>query len=218
MSPEQLPAPPSISEAACADLRAQPRFALLIRCAKLATPSGEFLCIVRDVSEGGVRLRFFHPLPAKGPMTLVLASGESFAIEQAWARGDQAGFRFVEPIDVHRFIAEAGPFPKRPVRLRVAFAASVLVDGEVHAASVLDISRQGARIATDRPLALGQKLRLEAEGLPAIGATVCWRRAPDYGLVLDRVFTLEELARHTAQLQLGANWPADNDGSQLRHA
>lgn len=218
MTPQELPASPSAAGAAYAEMRAQPRFALLIRCAKLATPAGEFLCIVRDVSEGGVRLRFFHPVPAQGPMALVLSSGESFAMERAWAQGDQAGFRFAEPIDVHRFIAEAGPFPKRPVRLRVAFPAVVVADGEAHAASVLDISRQGARVVTERPLALGQKLRLEADSLPAIGATVCWRNAPDYGLVLDRVFTLEELARHAAQLQLGSNWPVEASGGQLRHA
>jgi len=218
MSPELMPAPAPGNATAYAELRAQPRFALLIRCAKLATPDGEFLCIVRDVSEGGVRLRFFHPLPSHGPMTLVLSTGESFAMELAWAQGEQAGFRFAEPIDVHRFIAETGPYPRRPVRLRVSFPAAVVMEGEAHAATVLDISRQGARISTQLPLALGQKLRIEAMGWPGVGATVCWRTAPEYGLVLDRVFTLAELAERTAHLQLGADWPAGAAPNRLRHA
>src|SRR5690606_20786923 len=56
------------------DMREAPRFALLIRSAKLICDSGEYLCIIRDVSETGVRLRLFHPLPPDQLLTLELAT------------------------------------------------------------------------------------------------------------------------------------------------
>ena len=196
------------------DQRQAARYILLIRSAKLVCDSGEFLCIVRDVSASGARLRLFHPVPQGEALWLELASGDRFRIEHRWNREGQFGFRFHDPIDVHRFIAEASPYPRRPVRLRIDVAASLLVNRESHAAHIRDLSRQGARIDTEQPLAIGQKLRLRAPGLPELEATVCWREAPAYGLVLRQGFSFETLARLAWQLQTGAlpaseGFPAD---------
>ncbi|MCB2061736.1 MAG: PilZ domain-containing protein [Novosphingobium sp.] len=186
----------------CEESRASPRFTLLIRSAKLVCGNGEYLCIVRDVSETGVRLRLFHPSPPEGPLTLELAAGDSFAVEKIWERGDHAGFRFANPIELKQFIAETGPYPKRPVRLRLEFPAIVTTDNGPSVAMVRNISRQGACIETSRLLALGQTVKLEADGLPELLATVCWRSSPAYGLVLQQVFTFEELAMLANRLKV----------------
>lgn len=184
------------------ELRAAPRFTLLIRSAKIISPSGEFLCIVRDVSSSGVRLRLFHPLPPGSLVTLELASGEHFAMEKVWESEDHAGFRFVDEIDVHRFIAEASPYPRRQLRLRIDFPAILTVDGIASPVMVRDLSRQGARIECDELLAVGQKVKLEAKGLPTLISNVCWRSSPAYGLVFLQLFTFDELARLAEALQL----------------
>ena len=189
------------------EMRASPRFTILIRSAKLICESGEYLCIVRDVSETGVRLRLFHPMPPESRVSLELATGDTFMVEKVWERGDQAGFRFLDPIELHHFIAETGPFPKRPVRLRLEFPAIITADGVPSVAMVRNISRQGARIETPRLLALGQTVKVDAEGLPELYATVCWRSTPSYGLVLQQVFTFEELAMLADRLQSAAPYP-----------
>lgn len=183
------------------ELRAAPRFSLLIRSAKLVYDNAEYLCIVRDVSASGVRLRLFHPLPPAERVTLELATGETFAIERVWEREDHGGFRFADPIDVHRFIAEAGPYPKRPLRLRMAFDASLSADERTLNARICDLSREGACIETAERLAIGQKIKLEAKSLPSLTAIVCWRSRPAYGLSFQQSFTFEELARLAARLQ-----------------
>jgi hypothetical protein len=203
-----------------AELRAAPRFSLLIRSAKLVYESGEYLCIVRDVSASGVRLRQFHRLPAEPRVTLELATGEAFAIERVWEAEDHAGFRFCDPIDVHRFIVEAGPYPKRPLRLRLQLPARIAADDELFAATIHDLSREGARIETDERLAIGQKVKLDAKGLPALTAIVCWRSLPAYGLAFQQSFTYEELARLVARLQPIDGAPADavNSDAPKRYA
>lgn len=183
------------------DLRAAPRFSLLIRSAKLVYETGEYICIVRDVSASGVRLRHFHLLPAEPRVTLELATGETFDIERVWESDDHAGFRFVDPIDVHRFIAEAGPYPKRPLRLRLEFPTRITTDAEPFQATIRDLSREGARIDTDERLAIGQKVKVEAKGLPTLTAIVCWRQIPAYGLAFQQSFTFEELAKLAGRLQ-----------------
>lgn len=197
------------------------RLSLLIRIAKLVSEHGEFLCIVRDVSEGGVRLRFFHPVPDAATMRLVLANGDAIPVEKAWERGGQVGFRFAGKVDVQGFIAEAGRYPKRQLRIEADCAATLTADGEASAAVIRNISREGARIDCESPLALGQQVRVDADGWPPILATVCWRSRPAYGLIFRQVFTIEDLAQRSAATQLGAayvaQWP-DEPAEAVRTA
>src|SRR5690606_6832932 len=81
---DQMAAPALAVAEEEAEQRRAPRFTLLIRSAKLTSPYGEFLCIVRDVSETGVSVRLFHPLPADVPLTLELPNGDRHPLERVW--------------------------------------------------------------------------------------------------------------------------------------
>ena len=59
------------------------------------------------------------------------------------------------------------------------------------------------------PLAIRQKVKLSARGLPPIIGNVCWRSSDAYGLVFQQLFTFEELARLAAQLQASSQ-PSDH--------
>lgn len=181
--------------------RAAPRFTLLIRAAKLQSAKGEFVCVIRDVSESGVSLRSFHAPPTQGPFNLVLQTGESHPIEPVWQNGADVGFRFAAPVDVHAIVSEKGSYPKRSVRLSLQFPVVLVVNGAHVAAEISDLSRQGARISTDARLAIAQPLRVVAPLLPAIDARVRWRNNLGYGLVFDTTLTLQELATIAARFQ-----------------
>jgi len=183
------------------DRRSQSRYALLLRSAKLISLRGEYLCIVRDVSESGLKLRLFHPLPADEHLALELATGERFAVDLIWEENGEAGFRFPRGIDVAHFIAESGPFPKRPVRIRVNHAVTLGFAGLTVPAVLHDLSRQGARIETEAKLAIGQSMRISGAELPEFEATVCWRREPNYGLVFRQLMRLEDLALRSFRMQ-----------------
>jgi hypothetical protein len=202
---------PSVEE-----LRSAPRFTLLIRSAKLICDSGEYLCVIRDVSASGVRLRIFHALPPSRSYKLELSTGDRFEVERVWESKDHAGFRFADWIDVHGFIAEASPYRKRALRLRLDFPAAIATDGGVAGVTVRDLSREGARIETTMPLAIRQKVKLTGDGLPPIIANVCWRSTTAYGLVFQQVFTFEELARLAVRLQPFA--PGDQADTAKRYA
>jgi len=190
------------------EMRGAQRYTLLIRTAKLVCESGEFLCIIRDVSETGVRLRLFHDLPRDMRMALELSNGEHYFIERVWERDSHAGFRFAAPIDVHAFIAEVSPYPRRQMRLRMEFPVLLTVDGQVNAATVCDLSTQGARVECSRFLAIGQRVKLNGDRFPLNMAKVCWRSGNTYGLAFEQVFTLEALAVMAAELQHVGSAPA----------
>ena len=194
--------------------RSAPRFTLLIRAAKLIVDdSGEFLCVVRDVSSSGIKIRLFNPLPAHDSLCLEMSNGERYRVEMVWQEGEYAGFRFVDEVDIARLLDEAhGAFPKRQVRLRIQLDAILHSGGEAVRIAFQDISQQGACIDCDKWLLMNELVRVETGVLPAIYAKVRWRSHPRYGLLFEQTFKLDELAHIAAPLQ-----PGDHGQSQGEH-
>lgn len=181
--------------------RAAPRFTLLIRAAKLVSPAGEFICVIRDVSESGISLRGFHTLPAGGPMEIELQTGERHPVEPVWGRGNEAGFRFAETVDIPRLVAEVGRFPKRQLRLALEFPVELMFLGRRVAARVINMSQQGARLVCDELLAIDQPVRMVSPQFAEVRARVRWRREGECGVVFDDTFSLSQLAIFAARLQ-----------------
>lgn len=187
------------------DLREAPRFSLIIRSAKLVCESGEYLCVVRDISATGARLRLFHEPPPERHCFLELSNGDRHVMERVWVADGHAGFRIAQPLDVNAFLVEPSPFPKRPIRLRIQRSAVLTVAGVRHAATLVDLSQKGARIIADCHLAVSQQITLDIPGIGAIPAKVRWRGTAGYGLVLEQTFRLDDLASFAFNLQHSAN-------------
>lgn len=185
--------------------RSAQRFTLLIRAAKLVCAAGEFVCVVRDVSETGVSVRLFHRLPAEESFTLHMPGGAAYAIIRVWERGLEAGFQFAEPVAVNMLINEVVAFPKRGLRLSVSFPVTLTTISQRCTAMVENLSQQGAQLECDGLFAIDQNLRMEGGGvapeLREIRAKVRWRRGTRYGLVFDDTFTLGDFAKLMARLQ-----------------
>ena len=190
------------------DLRTAPRFTLLIRAAKLVSAQGEFVCVIRDVSESGVSVRLFHALPGCTAYALHMPAGETYEITRVWQRDNEAGFTFASPVEVARLITESSAYPKRGLRLGICFPVTLHSLAGSFAAEVENLSQQGARLTCDRLLAIDQNIRISAPELTGtkreVRAKVRWRRDDQYGVVFDDTFTLGEFARLAAVLQAPA--------------
>ncbi|MGQ7830480.1 PilZ domain-containing protein [Altererythrobacter sp. Z27] len=184
-----------------AEQRSAQRYSLLIRPAKLLSPQGEFVCILRDVSSTGVSTRLFHSLPACTNYTLELQSGQTYEMARVWVREQEAGFEFTSQVDVDRLVTEASEFPKRGLRLALQFPITVTAGVTRSMAVVENISQQGARFECKDLLALDQNVRLEGDGLRETRAKVRWRRGTQYGVVFDDTFSLRDFALLAARLQ-----------------
>jgi hypothetical protein len=192
-------------------LERAPRFSLIIRSAKLVGRSGEYLCVVRDISATGCKLRLFHEPPPDKHLFLELANGERYAIERIWADDGHAGFRIAQPIDVNHFVVEPSPYPKRPLRLRIDLPVRVIAGASIHLGKLRDLSQRGGRVETGFHLAMDQQVRIEGDGLRAVYAKVRWRKQNVYGLVFDTTFRLDELACLAFRLQPPTGEPQEAD-------
>lgn len=204
-TPLRADAPPVViaetAPPAGAELRAAPRFTLLIRAAKLVADAGEFLCVIRDASETGISARMFHPLPPGESMRVVLQNGDDLGVAPVWQESDRAGFRFTAPVDVARIIASPSRYARRAIRLNLAAAAVAVDIGGSSEAKITNLSQQGAAITSTVRFAIDQRLRLSARGMPETRAVVRWRKGGQYGLAFEDTYQFGELARIARRLQ-----------------
>ncbi|WP_337661292.1 PilZ domain-containing protein [Erythrobacter sp. Alg231-14] len=185
--------------------RAAPRFTLLIRAAKIVSSHGEFVCVVRDVSETGVAVRLFHAVPDGDPLELHMPGGGVHEMQNVWQRDNEAGFQFTNPIDVNRMIHQIGEFPKRGLRLGLFFPIMIKTLRGTSEAVVENISQQGARFESEEDFAIDQTVRITCEegggALKDVRAKIRWRRDSQYGVVFDDTLTLSDFSRFAARLQ-----------------
>lgn len=181
--------------------RNAPRFTSLIRAAKLVCGQGEFVCVLRDVSSTGVRLKCFHRQPTDEVIGLELRDGELFELRKVREEGFEASYTFVSPVPVETLIHANSAFPRRQLRIAMSIPVKLRTLTGIIPAVTADISQQGCKLEPESPLALAQSVTLEGPHLPAIRAKVRWRREGACGLVFEDTFTLSEFAVRTARLQ-----------------
>lgn len=188
-----------------ADMRVAPRFTLLIRAAKVVSAHGEFVGVIRDVSETGISIRFFHQVPSGDPIELHMPSGAVYPIHPKWSRDKEAGFAFAQTVDVQGLINTSDDFPPRPMRLALMFPIRVRTLSAKTEAVIENLSQQGARFECGERFAIDQTVYIDCEEagvrLKDVRAKIRWRRGNHYGVVFDDTFSLSDFARFAGLLQ-----------------
>lgn len=185
-----------------AELRTAPRVSLMLRAAKLVSPAGEYLCILRDVSATGLKAKLFHPLPPGEPIALELGNGARYLLEPVWEADGHVGFQFHEgPIDLAALVDEAGLYPKRQLRLKLDLPIDLGVGDMALVGQLRDLSLHGALVELDHFLALRQLVKIGGGPFPVRHARVRWRKGNAHGLVFHEGFALSELALLVERLQ-----------------
>jgi len=198
---EIRPLPAAHPVEANAELRTAARYTPLIRTAKLIGASGEFLCVVSDVSATGVSARLFHPLPNDKTLCLEMPSGDQLPLETVWEADGKAGFRFACEVNLDRVVEGRGQWPKRPIRLNLPMPIQLSGLSGRFEGTLRNISSQGAQIECASRLAIEQRIRIKGRFLPEIEAKVRWRHGLAYGLVFDSLIQFAELAKIAGLVQ-----------------
>ena len=185
---------------------------LLMRVAKLICKSGEYPCVMLDVSETGTKLRLFHVHPPETFMMIELSNGAIYPVERRWIKEGIAGLRFTNQVDVTDFINEASVAPRRPIRLRTHHAVEFVAGGERGHAMMINLSARGACIEAGRQLPVGSMAKVEIAGRAERFAHVCWRKDYRHGLAFQEDVVLADLARLAMDLQ-----PFQAPGADLAH-
>lgn len=181
------------------------RASAMLRSAKVVCQAGEYVCLVRDVSDEGVLLSYLHEAPPEPRIILVLGNGQTHPIQRIWAAEGQASYRFASAVSVEEFLHENAPFQVRPVRLTIA-ASSRLIDGsESHGARLRDLSTHGACFECAAIIEPQRLVSFQIEGLPPQLGQIVWREeeaeGARYGLQFQAPLSLRDLAQTSLKLQ-----------------
>lgn len=182
------------------------RHVTVLRIAKVMRTHGDELCVIRNISDGGVMAHLYAPAQVGEPVVIEFKSGAQLAGRVRWARGDDAGIQFLNPIDMVSFLGGEGDVtgsgePRAP-RLGVGLPAVARVGVRMHSVTICDISQGGLKLARSWDLAVDQKLVVRVAGLPPLSGTVRWCDDRFSGVAFDHPLVFTVLAR----------WAAETDG------
>lgn len=185
--------------------RGDERFLTLYRVGSLAIGERRELCLIKNVSAGGMRIRAYSDLAQGLAVAIELKSGQPVSGQVSWVDGQDAGVSFDQPIDVVDLLSHGadGPRPRMP---RIALEATVIVreGAELWRLALCDISQGGLKLRCEQPLQAGTLVVVTLPGLPPAEGRVCWAGEGCIGIAFNRPLPLDLLVGWIRQRQARA--------------
>ena len=172
------------------DRRSGERHISVLRVGRLVWDEGDQLCVVRNISPGGLMLECLHP-PAVGQKLLVeLRSDKRMPGVVRWSREGTAGIAFDREINVEKMLKEDRSTllrvrPRQPRFVRTG-TVRLIGEGEPVIGHIYDISIGGISCRTDQPLRRGEPIVAALDGVAATNAEVRWIRGDAVGVRFEK--------------------------------
>ena len=169
----------------------------ILRVGMLVIGGERELCLIRNISAGGLMVHVYRPVCADEQVTVELKSGQQIAGRIAWVDRGNAGIAFDAPMDVAELLSTPpargeGWRPRLPRvevdRLGTLRAGAVTVGVEVR-----DVSQGGVKLELDAPLDPGTQVVITLEGLRPLPGTVRRRKDNVCGIAFNQLLPFEEL-------------------------
>ena len=176
------------------DRRDGTRHLTLFRVGAMAVNGRRELCLIKNISEGGMMIRPYCELTEGTQLTIELKSGFLVTCKVAWRREGTVGVEFDSPVDIVEILSSSseGPRPRMP-RIEVDCYATVRDGGELHRMRVHDVSQGGVKLESSRIIVAGASLVVSLPGLDPQPAAVRWSEEGYLGVTFNRLLPLAEL-------------------------
>jgi hypothetical protein len=174
----------------------------LLRVGSLMIADRRELCLIRNISAGGMMIRAYSSIDPGTRLSIELKQGEPVSATVKWAKDENVGLEFDEPIDVISLISISGeePRPRMP-RVEVNCTAWVREGAIVHRTKAVDVSQGGLKIHSSKNLAIGAEVIVTLTGLSAAPGTVRWKDGDSYGISFNGPLALPTLVGWLQQQQ-----------------
>jgi hypothetical protein len=185
------------------DRRNDERYVSLLRVGALTVDGRRELCLIRNISAGGMMIRPYSPIAVGASISVELKQGHSVSGAVQWADKGLVGVTFDAPIDVLALLSApgGGPRPRMP-RIELTCTATLRYEGIVFRADVANISQGGICVDSPVDLEVNGDVVVSLAGLHAAAGVVKWRDGHYYGIGFNRVFPVAELMAFLKDQQL----------------
>lgn len=176
------------------DRRGDERHLTLFRVGALTIEGRRELCLIKNISSGGMSIRPYCALATGTAVVIELKTGMSVPGTVAWTEDGTAGVEFHQPVDVIDVLSAAddGPRPRMP-RIEIDCYATVRDGASVHRLRVCDISQGGVKLAGALSADSACDLTLTLPGLAPLAASLRWSSDGHVGVTFNRLLALPEL-------------------------
>ena len=176
------------------DRRGGERYLRLLRIGAIIVDGRRELCLIRNISAGGMMIRAYSPIEIGAVLSIELKQGDPVRGTVQWVENDLTGVAFDRPIDVLQLLAPQGerPRPRLP-RVEIDCAAWVRQDGDIVRARVTNISQGGVCVTSTAKLNVGGDAVVTLPGLTPAAGVVQWSNDGMYGISFNRSLVLSEL-------------------------
>ncbi len=189
--------PPGIPER-----RHNERHMSLLRVGSLLVHDRRELCLIRNISAGGMLIRVYSAITRGTRVSIELKQGEPVWGTALWAKNQLVGIGFDRPIDILSLITTPpnSPRPRMP-RLEVRCVASVRDGAVVHRSRVVNISQGGLRVEAPNGLPVAAQVTVSLPGLPPAQGVVRWNDGDSCGITFNHVLALPQLVAWVGEQQ-----------------
>jgi hypothetical protein len=206
-----VPAPP--------ERRLNLRHATTKLAAILETEEGPELCLVRDVSRGGLRACVYRDVPVGSRVAVTLKSGFEVSGVVVWAEAEHIGVKFWRPADIwdalDRATTAANGQTDRLPRIAIRRPVAIRAEARIRRGETVDLSQSGVKVELTQPLLPGQ-VTVSLAGLPKMDGTVRWFDGPYAGISFSKLIPLRRLVRWASSGAEDSPLGDDSDTPPLR--
>jgi hypothetical protein len=170
------------------------RHLTLFRVGSITIDGRRELCLIKNISAGGMSIRAYCGIAVGTPLSIELKSGQPVSGRASWVKDGNVGVTFDEPIDVVDILSSSmeGPRPRMP-RIEVDCFAIVRDGANTYRMRVCDVSQGGLKVESGVVLDRGCDLSVTLPGLAPQPASARWNEDGHMGITFNRLLPLGEL-------------------------
>jgi len=177
--------------------RRSARHLTILRVGALVGPHGRELCLIRNISAGGLMAHVYSHHPLGAAVAIELKSNQPVAGTVVWADQSNVGIEFDSPIDVEEMLSsqsaiDCGWRPRLP-RVEVDRLATLRCGARLYGVNTRDISQGGVKVETDQPLEVGREVVLTMEKFRPVAGVVRWCQSGLAGIAFNHLIPFHEL-------------------------
>ena len=186
---DQVPAPP--------ERRQDERFVTILRVGVLVIDGRRELCLIRNVSVGGLLAHVYSPVKPGQRVSVELKTNQHVEGEIAWVQGADAGIAFDAPVDITQLLTNPGKLdngwqPRLP-RVEIDRLATVRAGARTYWVHTRDVSQGGVKLDTDEPIEAGTPVVVTLEHFRPLQGTVRWQNGRACGVAFNSLIPFGEL-------------------------
>ena len=187
---ERVPEPPL-------DRRRAERQLTILRVGIIEIEGVRELCLIRNVSAGGMMAHIYAPVRQDQAVAVELKSNQRIAGRVVWTSDGNAGIAFDSPVDIAGLLANppqlANGWRPRLPRVEVDRLATLRAGAETRWVQVRDVSQGGVKVETERPLEPGTGVVVTMEHFEPLHGTVRWYRDGACGIAFNQLVPFDRL-------------------------